>query len=126
MTEPLRLPDPSLVDRYLSLPWTIETGRTEDGVTYARCAQIPDAVAFAEDPAAIDALFWDALRATLEALLACGEPVPVPAASLRKVREDRKVVVRPSPIGTADAEALEVNDESEGVASSQQPEPVPA
>lgn len=74
----MKLPDEGLVRQYLSLPWTIEAGTLDDGVRFARCREIPHAVAYADSHEDLDALFWDSLRASVESMLATGERIPRP------------------------------------------------
>lgn len=62
----------------LSLPWTITTGVKDDGTRWAQCAEIPHAIVYADADEDIDVMFWDSLRASLEALAAIGEPIPLP------------------------------------------------
>lgn len=62
----------------MTLPWTMQTGTREDGTQWARCAEIPHAIAYAGEGEDLDALFWDSLRASLEALVELGEEVPLP------------------------------------------------
>lgn len=73
------LPNADQMRALLNLPWTIQTGRTEHGDRFARCAEIPDAVAYAGDDEDLTALFWDCLQATLEAKITSGEPFAMPA-----------------------------------------------
>ncbi len=89
----MKLPDASLVRQYLALPWQIDAGSLEDGVRFARCREIPHAVAFAEPGENLDELFWDSLRASIEAMLATGEPIPTPARMPRMSAPRGYVVV---------------------------------
>lgn len=76
----MQLPPEATIRDLMRLPWSIVTGTTEDGTPFAKCAEIPHAVAFAEPGEDLDSLYWDSLRASLEAILAAGEPLPRPKA----------------------------------------------
>lgn len=76
----MELPSKNEVAGYLSLPWAIESGTLEDGIQFARCVEIPHAVAYAEPGEDLQHLFWDAMRSTLEAMIATGSRVPTPRA----------------------------------------------
>lgn len=70
------------VEELLQRPWTIVTGTKADGARWARCREIEHAVAYAGPSENLDELFWDSLRASLEAMLESGEPIPAPPSPI--------------------------------------------
>jgi len=70
------------VEELLQRPWTITTGMKADGTRWARCREIEHAVAYAGPSENLDELFWDSLRASLEAMIESGEPIPAPPSPI--------------------------------------------
>lgn len=69
----------SRVDELLRLPWHVESGIKPDGTRWARCVEMPHAVAYVDPDEDLDAAFWESMRASVSALLEFGEPIPRPA-----------------------------------------------
>lgn len=76
---PNPMPSADEMRALLNLPWTIETGVTPHGDRFARCIEVPEAVAYAGADEDLDALFWDSLKASLEARITSGQSVVLPA-----------------------------------------------
>lgn len=70
------------VEELLQRPWSITTGMKADGTRWARCREIEHAVAYAGPSENLDELFWDSLRASLEAMIESGEPIPAPPSPI--------------------------------------------
>ena len=83
----------------MNMPWTIESGVKEDGTRWARCKEIPHAVAYADVGEDLERLFWDSMRASLEAMISTGEHVPLPAGvvNIRSASASMPVSVRQVP-----------------------------
>jgi hypothetical protein len=62
----------------LRLPWTFVRESTPEGDTVLRVAQIPSAVGTGTSDAELEEDMWASLRASLEAYLHFGDPIPVP------------------------------------------------
>lgn len=62
----------------LRLPWTFVRERTPEGDTILRVREIPSAVGTGETSAELEADVWGSLRASLEAYLHFGDPIPLP------------------------------------------------
>ena len=71
-------PDQKL-DYLLRLPWTIEPSLGEDG-TYRvlRVRELPSVIATGTKDEELERDFWESLRASLEAYLHFGDPIPKP------------------------------------------------
>ena len=62
----------------LRLPWTFVRETTPEGDTLLRVAEIPSAVGTGETDPDLEADVWASLRASLEAYLHFGDPIPLP------------------------------------------------
>ena len=62
----------------LRLPWTFVRDQTPEGETILRVAEIPSAVGTGETVAELETDVWASLRASLEAYLHFGDPIPLP------------------------------------------------
>lgn len=86
------LPANDAVKGFMKLPWGVEVGTLPDGTRFARCVEISHAVAYAEPGENLETLFWDSVQASLEAMLASGEPIPTPRA-IRGQKPERVILV---------------------------------
>ncbi len=74
--------DSSKLDYLLRLPWTFVREVTPDGDCILRIAEIPSAVGTGDTDAALEADTWASLRASLEAYLHFGDPLPLPKGTV--------------------------------------------
>jgi hypothetical protein len=73
-------PDPKLA-YLLRLPWTFVREATPEGDSILRITEIPSAVGTGGTPAELEADAWASLRASLEAYLHFGDPIPLPTGA---------------------------------------------
>ncbi len=84
----------------LRLPWTFVRETTAEGDALLRVREIPSAVGTGATPAELEADTWASLRASLEAYLHFGDPIPLPRdaelpwLSPRRAGPPAKVIVR--------------------------------
>lgn len=93
--------DPKLT-HLLRLPWTFMREATPEGDTILRVREIPSAVGVGDTDAELEADVWASLRASLEAYLEFGDPVPLPAGvklpwqGSRRPQQAPRIIVRKS------------------------------
>lgn len=61
-----------------ALPWTIVAETTPEGDRLLRVSEIPSAVGHGATPEELEADLWASLRASLQAYLHFGDPIPLP------------------------------------------------
>jgi predicted RNase H-like HicB family nuclease len=80
----------------LRLPWTVAPETTPEGDRLLRVAEIPSAVGNGDTDAELEQDFWEALRASLEAYLHFGDPLPLPAGCIPPWEKDLHSVPPPT------------------------------
>ncbi len=69
----------------LNQSWSIQVSQDEENGWVARCVEMPDAIAAADQPTELEAELWGAIRASIEARLRSNLPIPVPKRRMSTV-----------------------------------------
>lgn len=70
--------DDPRIAQYLRLPWRVRVSRDEDNGFVATVDEMPDAIGTGATAKELEHDFWQAMRASIAARLALGEPIPCP------------------------------------------------
>jgi len=78
------------IEALLRLPWTIQVDASPEGDQLLRVAELPSVVGSGADEQQREADLWVSLRASMEAYLHFGDPIPLPPGSALPWERERR------------------------------------